>query len=96
MAGYPAGASIQGTGVVYRRKYQLSDLEVTAGSFSEQFGQGLIFRSYGRYLGVDNVDGVRVKYKPYRGVPQNRSRPATLRATQRLKAFGLSAGWMPK
>ncbi|MBK6550700.1 MAG: hypothetical protein IPG11_09870 [Flavobacteriales bacterium] len=71
LAGYPAGQAYSGTGVGYRYiKFKVSDLEVTAGNFYEQFGQGLIFRSYEeRYLGVDNVmDGFRLKYKPYRGV----------------------------
>ena len=71
LAGYPAGQAYKGTGLGYRyAKYRLSDLEITAGSFFEQFGQGLIFRSYEeRYLGVDNaMDGVRVKYRAYPGV----------------------------
>ena len=71
LAGYPAGQPYNGSGLGYRyAKYKLSDLEVTAGNFFEQFGQGLVFRSYEeRYLGVDNaMDGVRVKYKPFRGV----------------------------
>lgn len=71
LAGYPAGQPYLGSGVGYRYvKYKLSDMEVTAGNFFEQFGQGLIFRSYEeRYLGVDNaMDGLRVKYRPHRGV----------------------------
>lgn len=45
-------------------------LEVTAGNFYEQFGNGLILRSYEeRALGLDNAfDGLRVKYAPYQGV----------------------------
>lgn len=71
LAGYPAGQAYVGSGVGYRyAKYKLSDLEVTVGNYFEQFGQGVVFRSYEeRYLGVDNaMDGVRVKYRPYRGV----------------------------
>lgn len=71
LAGYPAGVPFSGNGIGYRyAKYTLSDLEVTVGNFFEQFGQGMIFRSYEeRYLGVDNaMDGVRVKYKPVRGL----------------------------
>ncbi|WKZ67990.1 MAG: DUF6029 family protein [Flavobacteriales bacterium] len=71
LAGYPAGQPYAGSGIGYRyAKYKLSDLEVTAGNFFEQFGQGLVFRAYEeRYLGVDNaMDGVRVRYKPFRGV----------------------------
>ena len=71
LAGYPAGQLYRGSGIGYRyAKYSLSDLEVTVGNFFEQFGQGLVFRSYEeRYLGVDNaMDGFRVKYRPYQGV----------------------------
>jgi len=71
LAGYPAGQPYSGTGVGYRYiKFNLEDLEVTAGNFFEQFGKGMVFRSYEeRYLGVDNaMDGVRIKYKPVRGV----------------------------
>ena len=71
LAGYPAGQPYKGTGIGYRyAKFTVSDLEITVGNFFEQFGQGLIFRSYEeRYLGVDNaMDGVRLKYKPYRGI----------------------------
>lgn len=71
LAGYPAGQAYKGSGLGYRyAKFTVSDLEVTVGNFFEQFGQGLIFRSYEeRYLGVDNaMDGVRLKYRPFRGV----------------------------
>lgn len=71
LAGYPAGQAYQGSGVGYRyAKFTVSDLEITVGNFFEQFGQGLVFRSYEeRYLGVDNaMDGFRLRYKPYRGV----------------------------
>jgi len=71
LAGYPAGQAYKGSGLGYRyAKFTVSDLEVTVGNFFEQFGQGLIFRSYEvRYLGVDNaMDGVRLKYHPFRGV----------------------------
>jgi hypothetical protein len=71
LAGYPAGQAYNGSGIGYRyAKFMVSDLEVTAGNFFEQFGQGLVFRSYEeRYLGVDNaMDGIRLKYKPHKGV----------------------------
>ena len=71
LAGYPAGVPYVGSGVGYRYvKFTVSDLEVTAGNFFEQFGQGMVFRAYEeRYLGVDNaMDGIRLKYKPYQGV----------------------------
>lgn len=71
LVGYPAGQPYKGTGIGYRyAKFTQNDLEVTLGTFYEQFGQGMVFRSYEeRYLGVDNaVDGVRVRFKPYRGI----------------------------
>ncbi|MCB9165762.1 MAG: hypothetical protein H6592_15230 [Flavobacteriales bacterium] len=71
LAGYPAGMAYSGGGIGYRyAKYKQDDLEVTVGNFFEQFGQGMIFRSYEeRYLGVDNaMDGVRLKYRPVRGL----------------------------
>jgi hypothetical protein len=71
LAGYPAGQAYRGSGVGYRyAKFTVSDLEITVGNFFEQFGQGLVFRSYEeRYLGVDNaMDGFRLRYKPHRGV----------------------------
>jgi Family of unknown function (DUF6029) len=71
LAGYPAGQPYKGSGIGYRyAKFTQADLEVTVGNFFEQFGQGLILRSYEeRYLGVDNaMEGLRVKYKLFRGV----------------------------
>jgi predicted porin len=71
LAGYPAGLPFSGSGVGFRyARYTMSDLEVTVGNFFEQFGQGMIFRSYEeRYLGVDNaMDGIRVKYRPVPGI----------------------------
>lgn len=71
LVGYPAGQPYRGTGLGYRyAKFKVEDLEITAGSFFEQFGQGMVFRSYEeRYLGVDNaMDGIRIKYRPYSGV----------------------------
>lgn len=61
----------EGQGVPYYfASYKLGGLEVTAGSFYEQFGNGLIMRSYEeRALGYDNaVNGFRVKYAPIDGV----------------------------
>jgi len=54
-----------GQGIPFRfASYTVDELEVTAGNFYEQFGSGLIFRSYeDKGLGFDNaMDGVRVKY----------------------------------
>ena len=58
-------------GVAYRfAQYTVNGLEVTLGNFYEQFGNGLIFRSYEeKSLGIDNaMDGIRLKYSPLKGV----------------------------
>lgn len=71
LLGYPAGTAYKGTGLGYRyATFRKDGLEVTAGNFYEQFGQGLAFRSYEeRALGVDNaMDGVRVKFSPDTGI----------------------------
>ena len=71
LLGYPAGAAYKGSGIGYRyATFRKDGLEVTAGNFYEQFGQGLAFRSYEeRSLGVDNaMDGVRVKFSPDTGI----------------------------
>jgi hypothetical protein len=50
--------------------YNHEYFEVTVGSFYEQFGNGIIYRSYeNRNLGYDNAtNGIRVKGKPYKGI----------------------------
>ncbi|MBC8266591.1 MAG: hypothetical protein H8E84_06445 [Flavobacteriales bacterium] len=61
----------KGNGIPYRfATYNLEGLEITAGNFYEQFGSGLIFRSYEeKGLGIDNaMDGVRLKYSPFSGI----------------------------
>lgn len=60
-----------GNGIPYRyATYKADELEVTVGNFYEQFGNGLIFRTYEeRGLGLDNVmDGIRVKFEPCKGI----------------------------
>ena len=61
----------KGNGIPYRfATYSTSGLEITAGNFYEQFGSGLIFRSYEeKGLGIDNaMDGIRLKYKIGNGI----------------------------
>lgn len=61
----------KGNGISYRYlNYKNNELEITAGNFYDQFGNGLIFRSYEeRGLGYDNaMDGLRVKYNPAKGL----------------------------
>ncbi len=61
----------QGNGIPYLYvQYSGEKLDMTLGSYYEQFGNGLIFRSYEeRNLGIDNaMDGVRIKFNPAPGV----------------------------
>ena len=50
--------------------YNAKRLSVTAGSFYEQFGSGMILRAYeDRYLGLDNaLLGINVQLRPWDGV----------------------------
>jgi len=54
----------------YFADYKTDLLQITIGTFYEQFGQGLSFRSYeDRQLGIDNsILGARVKLNPYKGI----------------------------
>ncbi|MDR0971850.1 MAG: DUF6029 family protein [Bacteroidales bacterium] len=61
----------KGAGLAYRfASYKKDFLEITAGNYYEQFGNGLIFRSYEeRNLGLDNaMDGLRIVARPFEGV----------------------------
>ncbi|MDG0974425.1 MAG: DUF6029 family protein [Crocinitomicaceae bacterium] len=67
--GYPD--RFDGAGLGYRYfGYENELVDVTFGNFYDQFGSGLIFRSYeDRALGLDNMmNGFRVKLKPFKGV----------------------------
>ncbi len=69
LEGYPD--RFKGTGIGYRYfTFNKEDIEITAGNFYEQFGMGSVLRAWEqRQLGVDNaIDGIRVRYRPYRGV----------------------------
>ncbi|MBA3900970.1 MAG: hypothetical protein H0X62_12320 [Bacteroidetes bacterium] len=69
LQGFDAG--YQGNGIPFRyASYNLEGLDVTVGSFYEQYGTGLLLRAYEeRGLGYDNAfDGIRLKYKPIEGV----------------------------
>lgn len=69
MLGYPD--EYRGTGIMYRfATYKTDFLEITGGSFYEQFGNGLILRTYEqRNLGLDNaLDGARIKAEPFKGM----------------------------
>lgn len=67
--GYPDRFS--GTGLGYRYVgYKHEKVEVTAGNFYEQFGTGMILRSYEqRQLGIDNaMDGINIRLMPMPGL----------------------------
>ena len=60
-----------GNGIPYRfAQYNNDGLDIIAGSFYEQFGSGLILRSYEeKALGIDNaMDGIRLRYRLIKGV----------------------------
>ena len=69
LAGYDA--QYRGQGIPYWFvDYGDEKLQITAGHFYEQFGMGMILRSYQQWdLGYDNsINGFRVKYSPIAGV----------------------------
>lgn len=70
IAGYPS-EYYSGTGIGYRyAAYATDNISITAGNFYEQFGSGLIFRSYEeRALGLDNaMDGASIVFSPHKSV----------------------------
>jgi hypothetical protein len=69
--GFNVAYGLQPIGVPYRfAQYSNENLDITAGNFYEQFGSGMILRSYEeRSLGLDNAfDGIRVKYQVVKGL----------------------------
>lgn len=70
--GYPnAGGINDGIGIPYKwAMFNVDNLEITVGNFYEQFGNGLVLRSYEeKMLGIDNaLNGFRIKYNPVPGV----------------------------
>lgn len=69
LLGYPQ--RFGGTGIGYRYAgYSNKFLDLTVGNFYDQFGSGMVFRSFEeRQLGIDNaMDGVHLKVRPYKGV----------------------------
>ncbi len=61
----------KGSGIPYRfASYRKEGLEVTVGNFYEQYGNGLILRTYVEpNLGIDNsIDGVRLLFQPASGI----------------------------
>ena len=69
LTGYDA--QYNGAGVPYwYANYKNDFIDITAGNFYEQFGNGMILRTYQEWtLGVDNsIQGVRIKVMPFKGV----------------------------
>ncbi|MDE6493895.1 MAG: hypothetical protein K2L50_04875 [Bacteroidales bacterium] len=62
---------LDGWGVPYYfARFSGDIIDITAGSFYEQFGSGMILRSYQDWnLGIDNaISGVRAIIRPYKGI----------------------------
>lgn len=69
IAGY--NAAYEGHGIPYYfAEYQFKNIQITVGNFYEQFGNGLVLRSYEEWtLGYDNsIRGARIKAQPFSGV----------------------------
>ena len=69
IAGY--NPKYEGHGVPYFfAEYQFDKIQITVGNFYEQFGNGLVLRTYEEWtLGYDNsIRGARVKFQPYKGI----------------------------
>jgi len=69
IAGY--NAQYEGHGIPYYfAEYQFDKVQITVGNFYEQFGNGLVLRSYEEWtLGYDNsIRGARIKVQPFDGV----------------------------
>lgn len=61
----------KGNGIAFRfAEFNSEIIDITAGNFYEQFGSGMIFRTYQAYeLGFDNaMDGLRVRFRPVEGI----------------------------
>ena len=61
----------EGNGIAnYWASYNTKEIGITVGNFYEQFGNGLVFRTYEEWsLGYDNaMNGMRVVYRPIKGI----------------------------
>lgn len=69
MLGFPTKYKGNGLGYKYA-SFTNEELTVTVGNYYEQFGNGLIFRTYeARGLGYDNaMEGIRINYKVAEGL----------------------------
>lgn len=92
-----------GSGIPYRyARYRGNRIDVTAGTIYEQFGSGMILRTYEEWgLGWDNsLDGVRIKGEPLKGLRLTgligRQRNAQANKVENLSAGlvrGVDADW---
>ena len=67
----PGFEEYEGEGIAHKFiQFQKWNLDITIGNFYDQFGSGVLFRSYfDPNLGVDNsVNGARIKYRPSSGI----------------------------
>ena len=63
----PSGIPVGDNGIAtYYGNFTIDQLDITAGYFYEQFGSGLVFRTWeDRQLGINNaIKGLRIKVKP--------------------------------
>lgn len=92
-----------GSGIPYRFiRWQDEKFDVTAGTFYEQFGSGMVLRTYEEWgLGFDNsIDGFRAKGEPVKGLQLTgligRQRNAFSHKSENLSAGlirGFNADW---
>ncbi len=67
----PGFENYEGEGIAYKFvQFQKWNFDITLGNFYDQFGSGVLFRSYfDQNLGIDNsVNGARLKFKPSTGI----------------------------
>jgi len=67
----PGFENYEGEGIAHKFiQFQKWNLDITLGNFYDQFGSGILFRSYlDLNLGIDNsVNGARIKYRPSSGI----------------------------
>ena len=67
----PGLTEYEGYGIAHKFiQYKWKNLDITAGNFYDEFGKGLIFRTYyDPNVGVDNaMNGFRIKVNPHKGI----------------------------
>ncbi len=67
LLGYPGNSNFNGTKLINKYfTYRTKNLQATVGDFYEQFGSGLIFRSFeNRQIGINNaIEGMNIRFQP--------------------------------